>query len=280
MTVFKYRVQGILWLIWAAGGSLFAQYNFSVSQTEGCTPFKVKYRFINNATVDTIRSYLWNFGDGQTSTEKDPDTVIYTTGGKFSPSLKLNGRDDLTITRTNLLEVHRTVEAQFRYYDTVTYLSYVFEHTDVLDSNVTYTFTWNFEDVGVRTGRWELVTFPRVDSFHVTLSVSDNYGCESESEKLVIINETILVQNVFTPNGDNINDFFMVSSNGSYPLSLRVFNRNGVMVYKGEGSTITWDGRSSSGQELITGVYFYILEALSGDPIKRYDKNGLIYLYR
>lgn len=279
MTIRRKEISVLLFLI-AFSVTSVAQYDFDVNVTEGCTPLKVVYTFISSATVDTINSYYWDFGNGQTSIVQDPDTVIYNTAGVYSPTLVLNNRTDLKITKSSLLTVHRTVQADFRYYDTVSYYTYVFEHTDILDNSATYDFLWNFEDVGTRTGRREIVTFPRIDSFQVSLTVTDNFGCTSNSSELVIILEDIKVQNVFTPNGDNINDFFIISSNGSYPLNLKIFTRTGILVYDNEGFTITWDGRTASGQDLKPGVYFYVLKALSGDPSDRYSKSGVLYLYK
>ncbi|MBN2481512.1 MAG: gliding motility-associated C-terminal domain-containing protein [Bacteroidales bacterium] len=279
MTFYRKKIL-ILSFLCAFSVSALAQYDFNVNVTEGCTPLKVKYTFVSSALVDTIDTYYWDFGNGQTSNLPDPDTIVYNNAGAFTPTLVLNNRTDLMIIKPDLLTVHRTVQADFRYYDTVSYYTYVFEHADILDNTATYDFLWNFEDVGTRTGQIEIVTFPRIDSFQVSLTVNDNFGCTSTVSKLVIILENIKVQNVFTPNGDNINDFFMISSNGSYPLNLKIFTRSGVLVYENEGFTITWDGRTASGQELNSGVYFYVLKALAGDPSDRYNKSGVLYLYK
>ena len=257
-----------------------AQYNITMSGTEGCTPFTVTYSLTSTATVDTLTSFLWDFGNGQTSTLRNPPPVQYNEEGVFSPSLKLNNLNSATITRANALTVHRTVYATFRYYDTVSYYTYVFEPTDVLDNSATYTYLWNFEDVGTKNERRETITFPRVDSFNVSLTITDNHGCTSTESDVVIILEDIVVQNVFTPNNDNTNDFFIVISKGSYPLRIKIFSRSGTMVYENEGYTIAWDGRTASGLELSSGVYFYVIEALYGDPYERYSKSGVLYLYR
>jgi len=260
--------------------NLSGQYNFTFSATEGCTPFKVKYTFTSSATIDTIDSFYWDFGDGMTSTEENPDTVVYNNPGTYTPVLVLNNNPNLTISKPDLIIVHRTVEAYFIYYDTVSYATYVFEHTDVLDEETTYNFLWDFEDVGTRTGQREIITFPRVDTFAVSLTINDDNGCTSTKVQNVIILEEINIQNVFTPNGDNINDFFIVSSKGSYPLHMQIYSRSGILVYENNGYTITWDGRTASGHELETGIYFYTIEAISGDPDNRYNKAGTIYLYK
>jgi len=256
------------------------QYDFTASAATGCTPMRVKYGFTSTATVDTISSFYWDFGNGQTSTLESPDSVTYLAPGTYTAVLVFNGRADLMIVKPDLITVHQTVPADFVYYDTVTYYTYVFNHTEPLDPAAEYTFLWDFQGVGSRSGRKEVITFPSADTFLVSLTVSDNFGCSSFAQQTVIIQEEISVQNVFTPNGDNFNDFFMVTSNGGFPLKLKVFTRAGILVYEAEGTNILWDGYAASGQQLKEGVYFYTIEAIEGDPKNRYSKAGLLYMYK
>jgi len=257
-----------------------AQYDIAVSATEGCTPLSVTYNLVSTASADTITSYYWDFGNGQTSTLRDPGPVVYNSAGIFTPSLKLNNISAAVISKTDMIKVYRTVYATFRYYDTVSYYTYVFEHTDVLDNSSTYSYLWDFEDVGTKTGSREIITFPTVDSFLVSLTVTDNHGCNNTASDMVVILEDIVIQNVFTPNDDNTNDFFIVSSKGSYPLNVKIYTRSGTMIYENEGFTVTWDGRTASGQNLSPGVYFYVVEAMYGDPYERYSKSGVLYMYK
>jgi gliding motility-associated-like protein len=256
------------------------QYNFTASRTTGCTPMRVKYQFTSTATVDTITSYYWDFGNGLTSTLQSPDTVTYDAAGTFTPALVFNNRADLMIVKPDLITVHHTVPANFIYYDSVSNSTYVFAHSETLDTGVTYTYLWDFEGIGTRSSRKEIITFPAMDTFLVTLTVTDNLGCTSTTEQSVLVLEEISVQNVFTPNGDNFNDFFIITSNGGFPLRMKIFTRAGILIYETEGTTLTWDGYTASGQKLISGIYFYTIEAISGDPNKRYSKAGVLYLYR
>jgi gliding motility-associated-like protein len=241
---------------------------------------RVKYAFITGGSPDSTTSYYWDFGNGETSILKDPDTVEYSLPGSYSPSLVYNGRADLAINKSDLINVHHTVPANFIYYDSVSYNVYVFEHTEPLDPGVTYTFTWDIETFPPRTGRRQIVTFGAMDTFKVSLTVADNLGCTSTSVQDVYVVEDISVQNVFTPNGDGINDYFIITSNGGFPIALRIFSRTGILIYKSEGTTLSWEGRTASGQELNSGIYFYIIEALKGDPNKRYSKAGVLYLFK
>jgi gliding motility-associated-like protein len=258
-------------------------YDFAASNTEGCTPMHVKYSFISSASLpDSISSFYWDFGNGETSALQDPDTVTYDLPGNYSPALILvfDQGSDLMLVKPDMITVHHTVPAVFSYYDSVSYNVYVFEHTEPLDPGVTYNFTWDIETFPPRTGPRQVVTFGTMDTFKVTLTVTDNLGCTSTTSQDVLVMEDISIQNVFTPNNDGVNDYFMITSNGGFPISLRIFTRAGILVYSTEGTTLTWDGRTASGQELNPGIYFYTVEALSGDPHNRYSKAGVLYMYK
>ncbi|MCC7453088.1 MAG: M4 family metallopeptidase [Crocinitomix sp.] len=63
--------------------------DFSFSEVSGCRlPFSVSFE--NEGSNGD--SYLWNFGDGTTSTDENP-THVYTTEGEFDVSLEIDGAD-------------------------------------------------------------------------------------------------------------------------------------------------------------------------------------------
>jgi len=68
------------------------------------------------------------------------------------------------------------------------------------------------------------------------------------------------IPNIFTPNDDEVNDFFKVRTNGYETLKCTIFDRYGSVVYQFFGLNGWWDGRSHAGIECTDGVYFVILE--------------------
>ena len=70
----------------------------------------------------------------------------------------------------------------------------------------------------------------------------------------------------FSPNGDNINDVFVIIGLDKYPNNqLSIFNRWGDLVYSSSPYSNNWDGRPSvggvlMGDKVTTGTYFYILD--------------------
>ena len=70
---------------------------------------------------------------------------------------------------------------------------------------------------------------------------------------------SLLLPNVFTPNGDGKNDVFTPLACPRFVerIELVVYNRWGAKLYEGSGPLLSWDGRSSDGTELPTGLYYY-----------------------
>lgn len=78
-----------------------------------------------------------------------------------------------------------------------------------------------------------------------------------EPDKMPIVR---FIPNVFTPNGDGINDFFAIDADYQ-TIHLTVYNRWGTPVYDYQGVTseLLWDGKGkTNGQLLADGVYFYV----------------------
>jgi len=86
------------------------------------------------------------------------------------------------------------------------------------------------------------------------------------------------VPNVFTPNGDQVNDYFEVETDGSTVYEFSVFTRTGMRIYYSLSPRIFWDGRTGDGVEQPEGVYYYVIEDRSdGD---RYEAAGFMHLFR
>ena len=70
----------------------------------------------------------------------------------------------------------------------------------------------------------------------------------------------VIVPNVFTPNGDGVNDFFFIEGTPGVTYYFNVFNRWGQPVYSSPRSaSIYWNGRDEDSNPLPDGVYYYEL---------------------
>lgn len=98
--------------------------------------------------------------------------------------------------------------------------------------------------------------------FPVTLTVSNQFGCEDVLIKYVTVqpDHVIYIPNSFSPDGDGINDEFVIFSTG---VSLRdfdmmIFDRWGNLIFHSEDMFISWDGKYNN-NVVQNGVYHYRL---------------------
>ncbi len=85
--------------------------------------------------------------------------------------------------------------------------------------------------------------------------------CIDTMTQVVTVDRNIRIPNVFTPNGDGINDIFM---EGFPDVALVIINRWGQEIYRGLGG---WNGKCN-GQEMSAGTYFYMITLPNGEKIE------------
>ena len=90
---------------------------------------------------------------------------------------------------------------------------------------------------------------------------------------------TLNIPNVFTPNGDGVNDVFIIDENKNLFQEMLIFNRWGNQVAKLSDSLV-WDGNSNN-ESVSDGIYFYILTPNEGcKSMKNTNYQGMIHLIR
>ena len=128
---------------------------------------------------------------------------------------------------------------------------------------------------------------------------SAEYGCDTTfSSNIIVLPVKLKIPNIFTPNGDGINDYFIIDNDPtgeageeneektrgyefeSYnPLKdyyvrseLTIFNRWGRIVYESADYNNDWDGGN-----LPDGTYFYVLECVGEYDNHRYQGSVAIW---
>ncbi len=113
----------------------------------------------------------------------------------------------------------------------------------------------------------------------------DSAGNASQGSNIICLDEcgAYALPNVFTPNGDNINDIFKsYNPSGISKVDMKIFNRWGKLVFKTSDADINWDGRDIDSKKFApSGVYYYTCdvyeERLTGSQIV--SLSGFIHLY-
>tara|TARA_B100001057_G_scaffold449529_1_gene490829 strand:+ start:49543 stop:52938 length:3396 start_codon:yes stop_codon:yes gene_type:complete len=85
--------------------------------------------------------------------------------------------------------------------------------------------------------------------------------------------------NTFTPNGDNINDYYGFDESLFSDINVKIYNKWGTKVFEWNEINFSWDGRGYNGKILPESVYYFVLDAI-GISGQLYQTNGHINLLR
>ncbi len=95
---------------------------------------------------------------------------------------------------------------------------------------------------------------------------------DNESESLEGI-----MPNVFSPNGDGVNDLFVTPVSGE----IRIYNRWGKLVFESLQSYTYWSGKLPNGNEATEGIYYWIIHVEDSNcNLKSKQLKGTIQLVR
>ena len=150
--------------------------------------------FVNGSSISDgtgpLMTYLWNFGNGNTSTVANP-VYNYTTGGPFTVTLTAtsnNGCVDDTV--TTLSAIYAQPQAAFNAPAEVC-LGAPVNFTDqstAANSTVTQ-WNWNFGDAGTSNIQNPSHTYPAPGTYTVTLTITSGAGCISTTAtRTVVVN--------------------------------------------------------------------------------------------
>jgi gliding motility-associated-like protein len=116
-----------------------------------------------------------------------------------------------------------------------------------------------------------LIAGPHVsppDDIRYYLKVTSSAGCVDTSSVFVKVLKAPRVPNIFTPNGDGINDRWLIEFLETYPnCVVEVYTPAGQLVYRNVGYLTAWDG-TRNGKPLPDGTYYYIIDPKNGRKIQ------------
>jgi gliding motility-associated-like protein len=140
-------------------------------------------------------------------------------------------------------------------------------------NNVTY--TWSPATWLSATGLAQPTVTPS-DDITYTLQVASSDGCSATDQVFVKLLKSPTIPNVFTPNGDGVNDTWVIQYLESYPgATVEIYNRYGQLVFRSTGYTKPWDG-SYKGKQVPAGTYYYIINPKNG----RQQMSGFVDVVR
>lgn len=241
----------------------------------GCMPHTVS--LVNGSQYAT--SYLWDFGDGNISTAKDPSHTYYEPG-IYKIKLKVSGEGGESL----FSDTSRVYVLPNSYFDIAPRYVYVndepvhyfnlSDHADIIE--------WDFGDGNTSTEHNPKHIYKQEGTYEVTLKVWTDNGCFD----LYVMENAVLVEpsgvvdfpNVFRPNSnieenrvfkpgviDHVDDYHLM-----------IFNRWGELIYESFDQEIGWDGYYQ-GEIAKQDVYIWKVKGSYSDG-KGFSKTGDVTL--
>lgn len=105
-----------------------------------------------------------------------------------------------------------------------------------------------------------LITYDGSGSYALVWTVSQP-PCPAVRDTVWITFEGLHVPTGFSPNGDGLNDYYVIRGLGGYPgTKLRIFNRWGNLVWGSDDYQNDWNGHNSASQPLVEDTYYAVIE--------------------
>jgi gliding motility-associated-like protein len=144
-----------------------------------------------------------------------------------------------------------------------TFAGSLVKFTNNSSANVT-SYKWLFGNGDSSTAALPVYAYPTAGNYSIRLNVVTTNNCtafatQTITIKVYNIKDGLLLPNIFSPNGDNLNELFRLNCTGLKSLTyFRIFNRYGQAIYEQRacGNSQGWDGKYK-GILQNTGAYIY-----------------------
>ncbi len=227
---------------------------------------------LSTVQVGVIDRWLWRYGDGSTDSNKE-GSYTYTDAGNYNVMLTVwssTGCKDSTlkivqITEGLNIELKTSTDIVVGNNDTLYFDEGRTVNILVVDFSTYDSVIW-FDD-----SRAESVTIAEEGDFYVNVysnscKAKSNFTTSWGSSPPPPVGNDIM--NLFTPNGDGINDLWIVNDPQIVsPAVVNVYNRSGSQIYSSNNYQNSWDGQYE-GNPLPQATYYYVITDASGAVFK------------
>lgn len=233
---------------------------FHVAPNQICEGTDVVFTDQSTSASGPVTGWNWRFSDGTTATSRNV-TKRFASAGLHRAALVVTnsaGCGSDTLTKEVMVHVQPVVDAGPSFI--VAEGAVVTFNPQVNDPNLVFAWTPPAElnDASLLRPSYRAT---RDQVF--TLTASDAI-CSASDTLSVRILRPVQIPNAFSPNGDGINDTWIITNLTDYrDNTVEVFNRYGQRVFYSLGYTTPWDGRYN-GNPVPVGVYYYIINLKNG----------------
>jgi gliding motility-associated-like protein len=262
--------------------------NFNVKAGFEMPPVCERNKLVFNNTSTLAKTYFWDFGDGDISTDMTP-THEYDTAGLYQ--VKLVAYNDLSCNKAD--SIIKTMEVRASPYADFDFSPKFINPDEDINKPITFrnkslnaeTYNWNFGDNTGSEERDPVHFYKKSGIYTVCLAVKNQFDCWDTICKPVRteVQPIVDVPSAFSPNGDGKNDVFYVRGGAVEKVTLRVYNRWGELIFEAidvqaNDPAHGWDGTYKEKQQEME-AYGFVVNATFIDG-RTFYKKGNVTLIR
>ncbi len=250
-----------------------------LSDSIGCEPLFVKFRELK----DTNHAVTYNWDINGNNFTSDTIYYIFSSSGLYSFNLIISDSNNCkdSISKINYIKVNPTPKAKS--YTNPFYASILDPRITFIDSTIlNHSTNYFFGDGATSTQTNVTHTYQSTGEFNYSLIASTQFGCADTINGIIYIDDigNNYVPNIFTPNGDNVNDNFFLKGNNISSSNMKIFNRWGSIVFETDDAKTGWNGIIQNNKKTADdGVYFYLIE-ITLENNRTYKFNGNVTLIK
>ncbi len=163
--------------------------DFSAPVTQACQSLNASFKDLSATNGGAVKTWAWDFGDGQTSTAQNP-THLYKIQGIYAVKLKVtdvNGCVD-SVTKSNFITLS-VPTINFSSSDTMSCPGKPVKFTNSSTLGYSTTYAWDFGNGNTSTAaNPPLQFYAATGQYTVSLSLTDKYGCSLNLTKVNYVN--------------------------------------------------------------------------------------------
>jgi gliding motility-associated-like protein len=234
---------------------------------QGCAPLNASFNPNTVISTGTIEGWLWNFGDGNISTDQYAQHT-FTQGGNFDVSVTVvsDMGCQASYTQSGSISIWAQPLADFTADPLIgSNLSPTVHFTNLSQGFTSY--MWNFGDGTSTSSDLNPVhTFADTGIYSAQLITVSAFGCRDTIMRRIEIRpkSTLFAPNCFTPNGDGHNDLFRPYFTNMTNIQVWIFDRWGLLLTNWDGLEGNWDGYYH-GEKCQEDTYVYKIKGIGID---------------
>jgi len=236
--------------------------DFDVNPTTFCQGQENFFTDKSNPSASTITKWWWDFGDNKTDATKNP-THRYSRPDTFNVKMVVTtaiGCVSDTLDKDVIVYLQPRIDAGPSF---VVPIGTTIQFKATVNDTTSVRLNWTpAGDLSDPTALRPSITVVQNQTYTLTAVGAGN--CIAVDTLSVRILKQIEVPNVFSPNGDGTNDYWLIPNLADYPdAKVEVYNRWGQQVLLSYGYSKPWDG-NYLGKALPLATYYYVITLNNG----------------